>query len=36
MQYKKNSIWDVEIDAFMSLENRFRNLYDSGIEKIYI
>lgn len=36
MQYIKNSIWDLEIDGFMPLETRFRNLYDSGIETIYI
>lgn len=36
MDYKRNSIWDVEIDTFMPLETRFRSLYDSGIEYVYI
>ncbi len=36
MDYKRNSIWDVEIDTFMPLETRFRNLHDSGVEYVYI
>lgn len=36
MDYKRNSIWDVEIDTFMSLDTRFRRLHDNGVEYVYI
>ncbi len=36
MDYKRNTIWNIDIDTFIPLETRFRNLYDMGIKYIYI